>query len=244
MSKYIVGILLAVTIFACNKSTTPLVPQTSTSDDDFTFRINGLRDTALERTDYISYLIFVEKLTGAGEFVSLSVDSVPKGMSISFVPVMADTASFNTTMRIETDRVVEGTYDINIKAATATAGVKNNNVQVKILPYSNHAVGLVGDYTEKGACQQLGNVEHNVTIEADAQKNKVKIKGLLSGVKSNIIIGTVNPTNSTINIPSQLVNSVTYEGDGTYDDDKIVINYTVKGGASVNESCSSTLTRK
>lgn len=245
MRKIIAGLfVLVIAIAACKDNSTTLVPQTSSSDDDFSFKINGIKDTSLERTDYISYLIFVEKLTGAGEFVSLTIDSLPKGMDISFVPVSADTASFNTTMRIETDRVVEGTYNLVLKAATATAGVKSSFFNVKVLPYSNHAVGLVGNYTEKGACQQAGSVEHDVTIETAAEKNKVIIKGLLSGVNSNKITAIVNPSNSTIDIPEQVVNSVTYKGDGTFDDNKVVINYTVKGGVSVNESCSSTLTRK
>ena len=237
-------LILATIVFACKKGTNPLVPHSNTDDDDFSFQIKGLRDTSLERSDYVSYLVFVEKLTGEGEYVSLTVDSLPKGMTVSFVPVSADTASFNTTMRIETERVVEGNYAINVKAATSTAGIANNNINIAVKPYSNHAVGIAGEYSEKGACQQVGNVQNDVRIEAAAEKNKIIIRGLLTGVMSNKITATVNPTNKTINIPSQIVNSATYEGDGTFDDDKVVINYTVKAASSINESCSSTLTRK
>lgn len=238
--------LIALTIFAatsCKRNNSTLAPYVPPNSGPFTYKINGLKDTALERTGDVRYLIFVEKLTGGSESVTLSAEDLPKGMEIVYEPVNGAPASFNTTLVIKALRVKEGTHKINIRGASATTGISNNYVNVKILPYTNPATGLVGNFNETGQCVQQGSVGHNVTIVTDATiKNRIHIKGLFSGVMTNEVYADINPATMTLVIPSQQQSFVTYQGDGSYDDDKLIINYTVTG-ASINESCTSTLTR-
>ncbi len=238
------GVALLLFISACKKNDTPLTPSNNPNSGDFTYEISGLRDTSLERIDEVKFVIFIEKKTGKGEKVVLSAEGMPDGMKISFTPSNEDTASFYTTLLLETERVKEGDYQINIKGASATSGIKNNIISVKVLPYSNHSVGLKGTFTETGSCSQTGSVTNNVTITPDQTvQDRVHIKGIFSGVSTNEIYADINASNNTLNIPKQNVNSVDYEGDGTYDDDKVIINYTITG-ITINESCTSTLTRK
>ncbi len=241
---YITALAL-ISIFAvisCGKDT-PLTPHIDDDSGKFDYRITGLQDTSLERTDNVRYLIFVEKLSGKAETVILSAEDLPEGMEVIFDPANAVQAPFNTTMVIKTLRVKEGDYKIRIKGASATAGIDYFNVNVKVLPYSNEAVGLKGDYTETGVCSPKGNINDNVSIVVDeTTENRIYIKGIFSGVMTNEVYADIDPKTKTLTIPLQKVNSVDYSGDGSYDDDKLVINYTISG-ITINESCTSTLTR-
>jgi len=234
-----------ISIFAavsCGKDT-PLTPHTDPNSGKFDYQVTGLQDTSLERIGSVRYLVFVEKLSGKAETVILSAEDLPEGMEVIFDPANAVEAPFNTTMVIKNTRVKEGDYKIKIKGASATAGINNYYINVKVLPYSNDAVGVAGSYTETGMCSPKGNISDNVNIVADETvKNRIHIKGIFSGVMTNTVYADIDPKTHTLTIPVQTVNSVSYNGDGTYDDDKLVINYTV-AGITINETCTSTLTR-
>lgn len=239
----IAGICGFVLVAACKKKITPLTPTDDPYSGEFTYDITGLRDTSMERTGEVRYVIFVERKTGAGEKVVLSAENVPDGMKVTFTPANEDVASYYTTMVLETERTKTGTYAINVKGASATSGIQNHLVNVKVIPYSNASTGLVGTYTETGNCSQTGSISNNITITSENTQDRIRIKGVFSGVSSNDIYADLNPDTKTLNIPKQTVNSVEYEGDGSYDDDKVIINYTITG-VTINESCTSTLNRK
>lgn len=240
--KYLVPLLLILIIAACGKDDDVLQPIYE-EEEDFTYEISGFRDTMLERTGEVFYNIYVEKKSGKGEAVVLSAEDLPKGMSVRFEPAGIE-ASYYTNMYIRTERTPIGDYVINIKGAAPTGGVKNNPVNVAVTWYSNAAVGVAGEYTESRNCSQTGSGTNDVTVELDESgDNKLVIKGLLFGVMSTELNTIIDPTNRTLTIPQQVKGSVTYQGDGTYREDQISINYTVTG-STINESCTSTLTRK
>lgn len=236
-------VMLGMFAASCGGDTTLLSPYNPDDNGPFTYAIKGLRDTSLERTADVRYSILVEKATGKSEAVVLSADDLPKGMEVVYEPVNGDLASYNTTLIIKALRVKEGVHKINIKGASATSGISNNYIKVTVLPYTNPAVGLIGGFMETGQCSRVGALNDNVNIVIDETiKNRIHIKGLFSGVMTNEVYADINPANGTLTIPTQVQNQLTYNGDGTYDDDKLVINYTVTG-ITINESCTSTLTR-
>ncbi len=240
--SYFAIALSTLLMAACGKDE-PLALYEPGDSGDFKYKVTGLKDTSLERTAEVRYLIAVEKEQGQAESVILSTENLPKGMEVFFEPVNGEKASFNTTIVIKNTRVPEGVHKINIRGASITTGISNYYINVNVLPYTNAAIGLVGAFTETGQCSQTGNVNDNVNIVADETvKNRIHIKGLFSGVMTNEIYADINPATKTVTIPSQVVNDLTYKGDGTYDDDKLVINYTMNGDV-INNSCSSTLTR-
>lgn len=240
----LIALLAIVILYACNDNGTTLTPITDDDGGDFSYEIKNLRDTSVERTGITKYAILVNHTGGQSEKVVLSAEDLPKGMEVFFDPVNAEDAPFNTFINFKTIRAAEGVHKINIKAATPTTGVKSNSVNITVVPYSNAATGLVGAYNEQGSCTQKGSLDESVNIILDESgDNKIILKGLFSSVQTNRISATINPANKTLIIPSQLQNGVTYEGDGTYDDDKLVVNYTITGVA-INESCTATLTRK
>lgn len=219
---------------------TPYIPDNS---GPLAYQIKGLKDTSLERIGEVRYIISINRDSGKAEKIVLSAENLPKGMEVIFDPIATAEPSFTTTMVTRTTRTPVGEYQVRVRGAGPTSGIKSYNTTIKVLPYSNAALGLKGDFTESGQCSLQGPVNENVRIEIDEQvKNKIYIKGLFSGVWSNVIYAILNPADNTLTIPSQVQNAVTYEGDGTYDDDKVIINYTVTG-VTFNETCSSTLTR-
>lgn len=245
IKRHLYTILAAtsVLITSCgdDETLTPYVPD---EDKPFSYRINGLKDTSMERIGEARYLILVEKLTGKSENVVLSGGDLPEGMEIKYDPVNGEKPSFNTMVVVKSTRVKEGVYRINLKGASATSGISNNYVNVTIKPYSNAAIGQEGEFMETGQCTPSGALNHNVNVVADALvKNKIIIKGLYSGVMTNQVYAELNPANKTLTIPKQKQNFVDFQGEGTYDDDKLIINYTVTGVA-VNETCTATLIRK
>lgn len=242
IKSYIALSLVSLLVASCGKDE-PLSPYVPDDSGPFKYSIAGLKDTSLERIGEVRYLVTVEKNEGSAELVVLSAKDLPKGMELLFEPVNNEKPPFTTTMIIRNNRVVEGTHRINITGASVTTGISNYYINVKVLPYSNAAEGLVGDFTEMGQCSQTGEVNDNVNIVADETvKNRIWIKGIFSGVMTNKVYADLDPQTKTLTIPSQIASDLTCEGDGTYDDDKLVINYKLTGDI-INNNCSSTLTR-
>ena len=228
---------------SCGDNNNTLSPYIPDDDGPFKYRVTGLKDTSMERIGETRLMILVERLAGKSEKVILSADELPKGMEVRYDPVNAETPSFNTMAVIKATRVKEGVHRINIKGASATTGISNNYINITIKPYSNAAMGLVGEFQEVGVCNPGGPNDHNVNIVADQLiKNRVIIKGFFSGVMTNAVYADINPANNTLIIPLQKQNFVDFQGEGTYDDDKLIINYKITG-VSFNEECTSTFTR-
>lgn len=239
-------VLLSTTVMfwtSCSKNNSEPLNRTPGSAD-FDYEIVGLRDTSLERIGEVRFLVNVNRIDGDPEMVNLTAIDLPEGMDVTFTPSNGEPASYVTSVLVKTTRTKEGTYTIKIRGASPTAGVKDYPVKVTILPYSNDAVGLKGDFTETGSCVQQGNVTNNIVVTVvDSVKNRVLLKGLSSGVQTNEVYADLSPDTKTITIPSQVQSFVTYQGSGSYQDDVIQITYTINGPA-VNETCTTSINRK
>ncbi len=235
----LVNMLLGLLIASCAKKTVnnPVYPD---NEGDFTYTVNGFKDTSLERIGSVSMPIFVEKLTGASEKVTFSMFNVPDGMEVLLDKTIEE-PSFNTFMQIKTTRTKEGTYPIKVTAASPTTGISEYFFNIKVEPYSNAASGLKGNFIEKGNCSVNGH-DVEVVVATDVAK-KVIIKGFWQGTMTNEIYVLLNTSNNTLTLPSQKLFGITYQGSGSYSDDQFTLNYTVDG-ASFSQTCSSTFTRK
>ena len=120
--SFLTAALLTLLIASCGKDE-PLTPYVPDGEGDFKYKISGLKDTSLERTDEVRYLINVEKEAGKAEMVVLSAEDLPKGMTVSFEPVNNEMASYSTTLVIRNERVPEGTHKIKIRGASAGTGI-------------------------------------------------------------------------------------------------------------------------
>lgn len=240
--KYLLIPLFAVVLFGCKKNDPDLEPYYEPTYGDLKYLIQGVKDVSMERIGQASVNIYINRQEGKIEDVMLTAVNVPQGVNITFSPNIS-LPSYNTTMTVKSVRAKEGIYDIIVRGSSQTSGFTEVKMKLTILPYSNAADGLVGMFLEQGLCSQGGNVGDTVDIvKDDVVMNKIRIKGFWSGVWTNAVDAYLNTSNKTLNIPAQTVNGVTIDGNGTYEDDVVNINYRVKG-FTVDDTCSSKLTR-
>jgi hypothetical protein len=112
-------------------------------------------------------------------------------------------------------------------------------MSLRIKPYLNVAEAFHGEYNENHNCSKSGATSFPVYIEpVDKFVNRINIKGFWTKSWSTTVYADLNPENKTVNVPLQSAYGVTYQGIGTFNDDEIVINYTVVDSSSlVNEAC-------
>lgn len=242
MSKNIIlvsALLLFVGIVSCTKKTVnnPVYPDDAGA---FSYTVEGIKDTTLERIGTVSMQILVKKLTGGTEKVTFSQFDVPDGMEVSMEKAIEE-PSFNTFIKITTTRTKVGTYPIRITAASPTTGITEYKMKVTVTDYTNAATGLKGTFEEKGNCSTAGH-DVNVVV-ASSQSDRIIIRGFWKGTMTNEVYADIDRNNKTLTIPSQTVFGITYSGSGTYTDNEMVINYTAIG-TTVNQTCTSTFTRK
>jgi|GEM_PF-1399191 len=240
--KYLLIPLFAVVLFSCKKNDPDLEPYYEPTYGDLKYLIQGVKDVSMERIGQASVNIYINRQEGKIEDVMLTAINLPQGMSVTFSPNIS-LPSYNTTMVVKSTRVKEGVYEITVRGSSQTSGFTDVKMKVTILPYANPADGQVGLFKEQGVCIPSGNVGDTVDVVKDETiANKIRIKGFWSGVWTNAVDAFMNTSNKTFTIPVQNVNGLTINGTGTYDDDVMTINYRVKG-VTVNDTCSSTLTR-
>ncbi|MEZ5016650.1 MAG: hypothetical protein R2800_06330 [Flavipsychrobacter sp.] len=233
------SLLVFAGTIGCTKKTVnnPVYPSDSGA---FTYTVEGIKDTTLERVGSATMPILVKKLTGGTERVTFSQFDVPDGMDVTMEKSIEE-PSFNTFIKITTTRTKVGKYPIRITAASPTTGITEYKMTVTVTDYTNEATGLKGTFEEKGNCSATGH-DVNVVI-ASSQINRIIIRGFWQGTMTNEVYADLDRNNKTLSIPSQTVFGITFTGSGTYTDNEMVINYTAKG-TTVNQTCTSTFTRK
>lgn len=242
---FVIVVIAGLLLWGCKKDE-PLQPYYGADYGDLQYSIKGIHDTTVEQTGKVSLNLFIERTAGKFEDVNLIARGLPDGMKASFALNNA-TPNYNTLLIIEATNVDAGNYTIQVVGSSQTTGQKFYDLGLTVLPYSNPALGLVGDFTEKRACTQLGDSSHIVHItQVAGAASKVSIKGIWVGSGSYTVDANVIQTDQTISIPLQSVNNVTFQGNGTYTKDGIELKYVVKDTSTahvVDDNCTSVFTR-
>lgn len=232
----------SVLFFANCRKSDPVEPYYEPDYGDLQYTIDNAKDLSLERIGEVKQNITLNRISGKAEDVSLSLLGLPAGASAYFTPNPSK-PSFTATLTIKTNRTMEGTYSLTIRGSSLTSGFTERKFNLKVMPYSNAAVGLEGLFKESGLCVPGGNVGDTVSITpVESVINKIKIQGIWSGVWTNEVNADLNPSNKTLTIPPQLVNGITIMGTGTYDENVLIIGYRVTG-TTVHDTCTSTFSR-
>lgn len=239
-SVLMVTVLSATLMVNCRKSD-PSNPIYDPEYGDLQYTIDNVKDVSIERIGESKQNIVVNRISGKVEDVSLTVVGLPAGATASFDPNPSK-PSFASTLTIKANRVTIGTYTLTLRGSSLTSGYTERKFTLTILPYSNYAIGMEGKFKEGGLCVPGGNVNDTVDVVATTEANRINIKGIWSGVWTNVVYADLNPTNKTLNIPAQTLNGVTINGSGTFDENVMIIGYRVKG-TTVNDSCTSTFSR-
>jgi hypothetical protein len=242
-SFFLVALSL-VALLGCGKDPEPLTPGGGGTNPGGTleYNIKGVQDLSVERVGEAKFQVNIERVSGSKiAEVDLAVTDLPAGMQ-AYVDVPRAAPSFLAFVTIVSTRVLEGNYKLLFVTKVGNT-IKSVPFVVKVLPYSNHAQGMKGDYVEAHTCTVDGQKNVNVNILADEDvPNKVILKGFWSGTQVNQVIGYLEPASQKITIPEQTIFDVTYKGEGTYTDDQISVNYTTKTQI-FTESCTAVLNR-
>ncbi len=235
---------LSAVLFGCKDKET-LTPYYDPNSGELDFVIEGLKDTTIEQQGDIFAPLYVKKISGTPSSVKLNATDLPKGVSITFDPE-SSAPPFNTFITIKTNRTPVGEYPITVTGFSDASGSKKFSFKLRVTPYSNAALGILGDFIETHNCSQGGNSSFDVNIiEDETTNNKVFIKGFWSGVWTNQVYATVNPDTKQISIPKQTTNGIEFTGSGTYSDNEITITYSAVGkSGTVNDNCTAVLKRK
>jgi hypothetical protein len=238
----ILALSCLIAIASCKKGGDDFEPPVVTPDK-FAFKVDGVRDTSLERSGEVRLNLNVRLLSGKTEVITLGAADLPKGMKVTYSKAIGE-PPFITQMVITTDRVLEGSYPIYVTDTTRFKDVQQQKMTVKIKPYSNMAVAYKGQFYEKRKCTS-DSMSYPVFIEpAEKFINRITIKGFWTKVWSTVVYADLVPESKTITVPAQVIDGLTYSGLGTFNDDEIVINYTVKDSSGlVNETCTAVFTR-
>ena len=244
--KTVYSILIAAAAFmtGCSKSNVNNNPYYGDDYGDFNYTITGTKDTTIEQTGEVNILLNLKKTSGPTENVNLEVTGVPDGVTATIEPVTAQ-PPFTALLRIVSYRAAVGSYPITITGRSKSTGNTIHSLNLNIKTFTNAAYMVEGVCNTSGACTpQTGAVTHEANVVvATSAPNRVEIQGFWSDSWSNVVYADLNPSNNTVTIPAQTVNALTFEGNGTYTEGSMHINYTVKG-ALVDEACNVTYTRK
>lgn len=242
MKKILLLLTLSTIVFFGCKQKEPLAPYYPPDSGALVYTIEGVRDTSVEQTGQVKLTLFIKKTSGTAESIGLSVTGLPAGAQYVFSPA-AGTVSYYSVITFNTLRVKAGNYPIQIVGAGATSGIKTMNMTLKVLPYSNPAVGLAGYFTETGNCSQSGAKSNTVNVDTTGGvPNKIKMLGFYAGGTLYNIMADISPNTKTLTIPAQTLSSATFQGSGTYTDSTITVNYTVSN-AVLHDTCTAVLKR-
>ena len=238
----ILALSCLVAIASCKKGGDDYQPPVVTPDK-FAFKVDGVRDTSMERIGEVRLNLNVRLLSGKTEMITLGAADLPKGMKVSYTK-QTGMPPFITQMVITTDKVLEASYPIYVTDTTRFKDVQMQKMTVKIKPYSNIAVAYKGQFIEKRKCTS-DSMSYPVFIEpAEKFVNRILIKGFWTKVWSTEVYADLVPESKNVSVPAQLIDGVTYSGIGTFNYNEIVINYTVKDSSGlVNETCTAVFTR-
>jgi hypothetical protein len=229
------------TVTSCNKGGEDDTLPQPTPTELFSYKVDGIRDTAVERIGEVRLQLSVKPLTGKTEIVKLNASDLPLGVKASFSP-QSGTPPFISIMTLTANKTPEGKYQLYVTDSARGKGISSHPMSLTIKPYVNFAVAFNGPYQESHTCSQSGPSQFAVFIEpVQTYINRIIIKGFWTKSWSQSIYADLNPNNKTVTVPVQTAGGLTYQGLGTFNDNEISINYTVTDSSGVvNESCTAT----
>lgn len=190
--------LFSFCMSACDKDDRVLQPET--------YIVNGIQDLQFVRygnsgpVAYAALALTVEYKVSVQEYVTLSLDSVPKGMGYSFSPA-AGYATFSTGLSITDTATAPGTYTLKLTSTGDHSAPRVFYFKVTVPEVPTCVDGLAGAYTSYSACAS-GSGSFGQTLTRKAGRSNVLIMSnfLNSGAPVEL---TVNCANNTATIATQ-----------------------------------------
>lgn len=219
--SYLLLLILAVSLFGCKKSENTSVPSRAG------FIINGVTDQVVEVDTAVVLPVNILQQTGEQELVTLSVKGLPASIKAVISPERG-TPAFNANVRLRTtDSTVTGDYPLQI-VATSKSGTRSYDMSLKVVPMSECASRVAGDYTATEVCDQIPGSTYNTNVYPFFGNTPNRIR-MSSGALSSVY-ADLNCHNKTLIIPRQYLQGGSNGemwGTGYYDKKTITVNYSI-----------------
>jgi hypothetical protein len=238
MNKIVLFLLTLCVVTSCTKTVKVPLSYSVEAANDYDLRDVYILDSATTNVP-----IVVKFLTGYHQDpVTLSVHGLPQLVTVSpdtFTAVPTFTKDFAFT----THKLATGTYPITVVSSAPSTVTKTYNVNLIVIPNDCKTLFL-GSAAATNSCSGR---EYTYTVFGTGtnSKNAMYINNLGGyGVHTNTYV-LLSCESGGVYVPRQNIgNGVIIEGSGTFNANKMTINYNaenIPGGG--NESCTATLTK-
>ncbi len=177
------------------------------------FEITGLKDIDIRYTEIQSIPISVAYTSGDKQLVTLSVEGLPPGALISFIP-NSNVLPYNTKIQVSTRDVAGGDYTLKLIAKPEEGTPRTYSIKMKV--HSMEEVGCTGEVA--------GVYYGPLVTQTWCYMSKPYLKP--AAEKSRVIFTSCEPRDfyadldcnaHTLNIPRQRTPTALYvHGNGTY----------------------------
>jgi hypothetical protein len=229
-------------LFACILAGSLLFSACKKSDSDAlptNYRIDGVQDVNLAQqgtnipiTGYMSLSIMP---TGKiQEHVALSIEGMPDGCSARLTSSSGFPA-FSTNIIFTDSNANGGTYPVKLVCDGSVTGKKSYTFNLTLPQLPDCSSWLLGSYTASNSCTGGSYTEY---ISAGTSRNKIvfnNFEGL--GMPLYGIASCQTSGNTSITIPSQTINGITFSGYGYASSSYFYISYNRYPPGSGSTSC-------
>jgi hypothetical protein len=225
--------ILAGSVFfaACNKSDIDPLPTN--------YRIDGVQDIDMAQqgsgipiTGYMSLsLVPTGKIQ---ERVTLSLEGVPDGCSARLTST-SGFPSFSTNIIFVDSSAYGGIYPVKLVCDGSVSGKKSYTFHLKLPQLPDCTSWLLHGYTASNGCTSGSYTEY---ITAGTSKNKIifnNFEGL--GISVYGVANCQSSGNTSITIPSQTINGISFSGYGYASASNFYISYNRYAPGSGTTSC-------
>ncbi len=214
MKNFVTLILLSLVslgIYSCSKD----------SGSPVTYTVSGLTDVSLAQGESDVLTLTISNASSYQEQVSLDVEGVPTGVSVSF-SAKSGTPAFTTNITLSNNSAAIGTYN-------CTLGVKGTQTGTRYYKFTliitaTAACGLPGPYAYTQTCNANTGTENLISFSTNGS-----VRFANFGAQGWTVFAYVNCGTGVMEVPLQSVgNNTQVSGTGTFNVDGTVnMNYTV-----------------
>lgn len=205
-----------------------------------TYTVSGITAISLAQGESDALNLNIQTVGSYQEQVSLDVDGLPDGVSVSFAP-KSGTPSFNTVVTFTNTSAEIGTY--NCRLIVRGTGSKVRYYDFVLTITNLPTCGIPGTYNYTQTCNGNSGVD---TLTSFTGSNNVRFRNF--GAHGWVVMASASCANGTIEVPLQSVGgNVSVGGNGYFNQDgTITVNYTiytVVGNTTVTNDCTLNMLR-
>jgi len=239
---------------SCNKTSTAVAPNGDTTQNGnngnngnyndpnaFSYRVNGIRSVMVQRGGDDVVSLQLSRLTGYPEMVSLFIKGLPNGITATFSQqqgVPSASASFYSNISFHASVNADtGTFVVQLLSKSPTTDTVRNTFTITVTADGECSVSVQGSYYDSTACNATTLYHTTSTVALNnIALHRVDIYNFAGmGYKA---IANLDCASGTLNVPLQTFpNGITVEGNGTFSNTMMIVNYTQTTATNVSSSC-------